>query len=363
MKPGSPIGRVVNAVTVDLVRLLLITKNYVNIALEPIDTSDAELLLDLMLHLLCSGQLACVDVPDANRRARRLMLKMITKTPLTPSTLFVKGISAKVDYDYLDRGGFGFVFKSELGGTAVALKLLYKTRHNNDFCREALTWRSLNHERVLPFLGIYEDEASRLFLVSPLMTNGTLSQWREKFDPSTSEIQRLMLEVAEGMHYIHSEGIVHGDLRGANILLDANFHVQIADFGLTRHVEATVTQSGALHYNFAAPELLGDLDELEDEDVSESDDYGQFTTRTQKSDIYAFGCLYYEIQFNTIPFKGMNELQIARLICQGKRPPRMDEPPLSDKAWRLIKRCWMKEAVRRPAMENILERMVTWISL
>ena len=80
-----------------------------------------------------------------------------------------------------------------------------------------------------------------------------------------------------------------------NILLDANFHVQIADFGLTRHVEATVTQSGALHYNFAAPELLGDLDELEDDDVSESEDYGQLTTRTQNSDVYAFGCLYYEV--------------------------------------------------------------------
>jgi len=86
--------------------------------------------------------------------------------------------------------------------------------------------------------------------------------------------------------------------------LDANFHVQIADFGLTRHVEATVTQSGALHCNFAAPELLGDLEE--DEDVSESDDYGQFATRTQKSDIYAFGCLYYEVS-DFDPLAGLDE--------------------------------------------------------
>ena len=59
------------------------------------------------------------------------MLKMIIKTPVTPSSLFVKGISAKVDYDYVGRGGFGFVFKGDLGGAAVALKLLYKTRHND----------------------------------------------------------------------------------------------------------------------------------------------------------------------------------------------------------------------------------------
>ena len=74
--------------------------------------------------------------------------------------------------------------------------------------------------------------------------------------------------------------------------MDSHFHAQIADFGLTRHSEATVTQSGVLHYNFAAPELLGNWDE--EEDVSESDDDGQLTARMQKSDVYVFGCLYYE---------------------------------------------------------------------
>ena len=125
-----------------------------------------------------------------------------------------------------------------------------------------------------------------------------------------------MLEVAEGIQYIHSEGIVHGDICGVrlslpqaqrpkaditlpflqdNVLLDADFHAQIADFGLTRHSDATVTQSGALHYHFAAPELFRVWGQNEEEDTSESDDDGQLTTRTQKSDVYAFGCLYYEV--------------------------------------------------------------------
>ena len=68
--------------------------------------------------------------------------------------------------------------------------------------------------------------------------------------------------------------------------MDANFHVQIADFGLTRLSDATATRSGALHLNFAAPELF---DSPEDDDAA---------VKTQKSDVYAFGCLYYEVGTN-----------------------------------------------------------------
>ena len=106
-------------------------KDYVNVGLQLTDTCDAELLLDLMLDLLCCGHLSCSEVPDANRRARRLMLKMITTMPVMPSSLFVQGVNARVGLDYIGRGGFGHVLKGELEGTSVALKVLYKTRHNN----------------------------------------------------------------------------------------------------------------------------------------------------------------------------------------------------------------------------------------
>ena len=56
--------------------------------------------------------------------------------------------------------------------------------------------------------------------------------------------------------------------------MDTDFHPQIADFGLTRLSEATVTHSGALHYHFAAPELLRDWARNEEDDISESDDDG-----------------------------------------------------------------------------------------
>ena len=160
-----------------------------------------------MLCLICDGHFSNLD---DDRRARRLMFKVITKKLVMPRSLFLTGTGLKMDRDrdYIGSGGFGHVFKGELQGLgAVALKVLYKThsdvvscsrRHNafrqsrfkQDFYREALMWRSLQHKFVLPFLGIYEDDlASHFFLVSPYMNNGTLAQWRKTGNPSTSEIE------------------------------------------------------------------------------------------------------------------------------------------------------------------------------
>ncbi|KIL63432.1 hypothetical protein M378DRAFT_79770, partial [Amanita muscaria Koide BX008] len=217
-----------------------------------------------------------------------------------------------------------------------------------NFLREALTWRSLSHESVLPFLGIYEEGEGEMFLVSPFMKNGTLSQWRSNHNP--------LLEVAEGLQYIHSEGIVHGDIRGSNVLLDADFHAKIADFGLTRHFDATATQTDTLSPNFAAPELFG----LVDDEISDSDDEGANVARTPRSDVYAFGCLYYEIHFNVIPFTGHQYIQILKQVTQKKRPGRLDQPTLSDEEWKFVKRCWRHEPTKRPTMEDVVEIMLQW---
>ncbi|KAF8676698.1 hypothetical protein AX14_004845 [Amanita brunnescens Koide BX004] len=182
------------------------------------------------------------------------------------------------------------------------------------------------------------------------MRNGTLAQWRKKENLPISEIEERMLEVAQGIQYIHSEGVVHGDLRGANVLLDDDFHVQIADFGLTRISEATATQSGTLHYNFAAPELFGSSSETDLPDLDP-------INRTKMSDVFAFGCLYYEIHYDTMPFARRKEIQIMKLVCAGDRPPRLDEPPLCDRAWHLIQWCWESEASMRPAIENVTKSM------
>ena len=109
-----------------------------NVAGQLSDASDVKNVLDFMLCLLLDGHLSDADV---NLRARRLMLKAITKTPVMPRSLFVTGVKVKVDRDYIASGGFGLVFKGELEGRFVALKVLYKAQNNIVCCCSLLVFR------------------------------------------------------------------------------------------------------------------------------------------------------------------------------------------------------------------------------
>lgn len=114
---------------------LLSQDDYLDAVAHLYDVSDVHNVLDFVLCLLCDGHL---PNSDANWRARRLMFKVMTKTPVMPRSLFVTEVKVKVDRDYIAGGGFGLVFKGELLGKFVALKVLYKTHNNIVSC----SWQS-----------------------------------------------------------------------------------------------------------------------------------------------------------------------------------------------------------------------------
>ena len=111
-----------------------------------------------------------------------------------------------------------------------------KDRLREGLYRAILAWRSLAHDYIHDLLGLFE-ERSQLFLVSPLTASGTLTQWRKNLQASdsTTEIHKLvrfqclseqlsdidnirqMRQVAEAIHFIHTQGVVHGDLCGVRI--------------------------------------------------------------------------------------------------------------------------------------------------
>ena len=87
------------------------------------------------------------------------------------------------------------------------------------------------------------------------------------------------------------------------MLLDSEFHCKVTDFGSTRHCDATATRSTTtLAFNFAAPELFGicaTCGEIDCEEVHDGDEE-QHKMKTKKTDVYAFGCLYYAVCFRML---------------------------------------------------------------
>ncbi|KAF8631104.1 hypothetical protein AX17_005149 [Amanita inopinata Kibby_2008] len=341
---------------INLMGRLLRMKSYTTVGLQLTDAKDIENLLDFIVNLLRHGDLLHTGIPDVNRKARRLMLKLLTKASIIPKSLYLPNVMLSSPYS-IAHGGFADIYVGKYRHNRVALKRLKSIKRDTDFCREALIWRSLSHAHVLPFFGVhYEEESKFLYLVSPFMENGSLIEWRKKWDPSPIEIEKRILEVAEGVQYLHSEGIVHGDLRGENILLDSDLRARITDFGLTRLSDATATKLFAWSPNFSAPEILFELFDELDDDCSES------IIRTEKMDVFAFACLYYQVHFGALPFEGKDDFMIVKLVRNGKRGDRLTEPKMEDRAWKLINRCWKTDPTRRPTMEDIVEMMTDWQS-
>ncbi|KAG8948916.1 hypothetical protein FRC03_000538 [Tulasnella sp. 419] len=130
--------------------------------------------------------------------------------------------------------------------------------------REVLLWRTLQHPKIVPLLGFSMDPYGIPALISPWYPNGNVVH----FLNSNPDADRpsLALDAADGLTYLHSIPIVHGDLKAENVLVDAEGRASLCDFGMSQFIdEATrITGFTTTHANaggtdrFLSPELLSD---------------------------------------------------------------------------------------------------------
>ncbi|KAJ7249440.1 kinase-like domain-containing protein [Mycena rebaudengoi] len=255
-------------------------------------------------------------------------------------------------------GGFGDIWKGLVGGQIVCVKIMRIFGDHDvqtllkEFGREAIIWRQLCHPNLLPFFGLYHLE-NRLCLVSPWMENGNVMEFLRK-EPLNIGRLSLILDVALGLEYLHEQKIVHGDLKGINILVTPSQRACIADFGLSSIVNAmtlrlttsTATANrGTARYQ--APELFQPGEEE--------------TTKTFESDIYSFACVCYEILTGRLPFYEFpNDLKIMLEVIAGKRPSRSlscSGTIALDTLWELLQKCWDGQAEKRPTAAQIVEQL------
>ncbi|CAM9572153.1 unnamed protein product [Ascophyllum nodosum] len=283
----------------------------------------------------------------------------------------------------LGKGGFGEVYLADYSGVNAAAKVLkigsdqaqeydlyefdsvadgedrarqleLQANQRKMFFRELQAMIRLKSPHTVQVFGAITSRKDRFVLVMELMPGGDLLTLLRQAGERLPEVRErsIMKYICSGMAFLHNRGVIHGDLKSANVLFDSAGTAKIADFGTarwTQHVASTVlataistTKSNNTHTSiaWAAPEVLDD----------ERDSF--------ESDVYSFGVVAWEIVARQMPWAKLNARTIIRRVLAGGRPeiPRETAAELVE----VIRPCWHDNPRARPKFAEILGRMKLW---
>ncbi|XP_055823473.1 LEAF RUST 10 DISEASE-RESISTANCE LOCUS RECEPTOR-LIKE PROTEIN KINASE-like 1.2 isoform X3 [Solanum dulcamara] len=188
----------------------------------------------------------------------------------------------------LGDGGYGTVYKGKLrDGRVVAVKRLYENncKRVEQFMNEIDILTRLHHPNLVTLYGCTSRHSRELLLVYEYIPNGTVADHLHGGDsqrglPSWNTRMKIAIETANALAYLHASDVIHRDVKTNNILLDNNFCVKVADFGLSRLFPNDVT-----HVSTAPQGTPGYVDP----------EYHECYQLTNKSDVYSFGVVLIEL--------------------------------------------------------------------
>ncbi|PON53122.1 Wall-associated receptor kinase [Parasponia andersonii] len=188
----------------------------------------------------------------------------------------------------LGEGGFGTVYYGNLrDGRVVAVKRLYENNFKRveQFMNEVEILTRLEHQNLVKLYGCTSRRSRELLLVYEFIPNGTVADHLHGKQSKSSVLSwpvrlSIAIETADALAYLHRSDIIHRDVKTNNILLDNEFRVKVADFGLSRLFPTDVT-----HVSTAPQGTPGYVDP----------EYYQCYQLTDKSDVYSFGVVLVEL--------------------------------------------------------------------
>jgi serine/threonine protein kinase len=232
--------------------------------------------------------------------------------------------------------------------------------------REIEILKRLSHPNIIQYLSsISSYNSIKLFLTRYESTLRKEVQNRvideELF--SAIEICHVMRQVANGLEYLHKNGITHRDLKSANLFVNYNARgamdtVVIADFD-TAKTDLLGLKSFCGTKNYIAPEIA--------QLVMQSDEFSVTRVYTFKVDIWSFGMVLYEMLVLCIPYKGISEEEILSYISKGFRPSiPTDLPHLHNTDYKelisLYEYCATADATQRPTTSELIEAFASFTS-
>jgi len=248
-------------------------------------------------------------------------------------------------------GGSAEVYRGSWNGHEVAIKKISGVAHLEEMRKEINALRRLRHPRLVRFMGA-TIQPPLLLVVTEFMPGGSLHDrlFGSRKDPPIAPAQRwaIAVHMAEGLSFLHSQRVVHRDLKSMNILLDAHQNAKICDFGLAQQMEMQATQiprklegeGGSPRY--MAPECYD----------------AKHGKLTEKVDVWAMGCMFLELFAGMLPYADCGTMaQLSARILVEKRPPDIPQsvpPALAD----LMRRCMMFDPSWRLCSGDLLSELV-----
>mmetsp|Transcript_17222 Transcript_17222/g.29764 ORF Transcript_17222/g.29764 Transcript_17222/m.29764 type:complete len:401 (+) Transcript_17222:64-1266(+) len=257
----------------------------------------------------------------------------------------------------LGEGSFGVVYQGSWRGTAVAVKKLKFQSMDEavmaDFKAETAILGKLRHPHVLLYLGACTVPPN-LCIVTEFLAGGGLDEYahKKRVPPKNNwtvdEALRKAVQVLQGLTYLHlgRPPIVHRDLKLQNVLLDKDFNVKLADFGLScvRPSLQTMLTDRVGTPVFMAPELLLNR------------------PYTEKVDIYSFGLCLWEMITGLNPYTEAKSLEgLTNIVVSGTRPA--IPPSVPKEIGDLIQSCWHSDPAKRPDSNSVMRRIAQFQGL
>ncbi|XP_028123818.1 LEAF RUST 10 DISEASE-RESISTANCE LOCUS RECEPTOR-LIKE PROTEIN KINASE-like 1.4 isoform X1 [Camellia sinensis] len=267
----------------------------------------------------------------------------------------------------LGDGGFGTVYYGKLqDGRVVAVKRLYENNFKRveQFMNEVEILTRLRHENLVALYGCTSKRSRELLLVYEYIPNGTVGDHLHGKRANSGLLSwpvRLSIatETAVALAYLHASDIIHRDVKTNNILLDNNFRVKVADFGLSRLFPNNVT-----HVSTAPQGTPGYVDP----------EYYQCYQLTEKSDVYSFGVVLIELISSKQAVdtnrsrQDINLSNMAMKKIQNRALHELVDPSLGFETNSSVRRmttlvaelafqCLQTDREMRPSMQEVLEAL------
>jgi eukaryotic-like serine/threonine-protein kinase len=273
----------------------------------------------------------------------------------SPSGEKLKRGSRLGGYEILSRigaGGMGVVYSAQdtMLCRTVALKILPEMFLNDPqrlarFQREARVLASLNHPHIATIFGLEQSTGTRA-LVMELVDGQTLAERIRQGPMPVDEALGIAKQICEALEYAHEHGVVHRDLKPANVKVTSGDAVKVLDFGLAKAIQgdggetdpensptisAMATQAGM---------LLGTAAYM-------SPEQAKAKAADRRADIWAFGCVLYEMLTGTMAFGGASITETLASVIRAEPDWSLLPPGTPEQLRALLRRCLQKDVRQR----------------